>query len=61
LTSVENHDEIMKLLESLVADKEALRKSNVELQELLSESREALQVLQEEAGERMVSSPEDGV
>lgn len=60
LTSVEHHDEIMKLLESLVADKEALRKSNVELQELLSESREALQVLQEEAGERLVSSPEDG-
>jgi hypothetical protein len=51
----------MKLLESLVADKEALRKSNVELHELLSESREALQVLQEEAGERLVSSPEGGV
>jgi hypothetical protein len=48
----------MKLLESLVADKEALRKSNIELQELLSESREALQVLQEEAGERLASSPE---
>ena len=48
----------MKLLESLVADKEALRKSNVELQGLLSDSREALQVLQEEAGERLVSSPE---
>ncbi|KAF8506038.1 hypothetical protein F5888DRAFT_1839915 [Russula emetica] len=60
LTSVEHHDEIMKLLESAVADKEALRKSNVELQELLSESREALQVLQEEAGERLVSSPEGG-
>lgn len=61
LTSVEHHDEIMKLLVSLVADKDALRKSNVELQELLSESREALQVLQEEAGERLVSSPEGGV
>jgi len=46
----------MKLLESLVADKEALRKSNAELQDLLSESREALQALQEEAGERLVSS-----
>ena len=43
----------MKLLESLVADKEALRKSNVELQDLLSESRETLQALQEEAGERV--------
>ena len=41
-----------------MADKEALRKSNIELQELLSESREALQVLREEAGERLVSSPE---
>jgi hypothetical protein len=50
----------MKLLESLVADKEALRKSNVELQDLLSESREALQALQEEAGERLASSPEGG-
>jgi hypothetical protein len=44
-----------------VADKEALKKSNIELQELLSESREALQVLQEEAGERLASSPEGGV
>ena len=44
-----------------MADKEALRKSNVELQELLSESREALQVLQEESGGRLVSSPEGGV
>ena len=61
LTSVEHNDEIMKLLESLVTEKEALRKSNVELQELLSQSREALQVLQEEVGERLVSSPEDGV
>jgi hypothetical protein len=50
----------MKLLESLVADKEALRKSNIELQELLSDSREALQALQEEAGERLVSSLEGG-
>ena len=50
----------MKLLESLVADKEALRKSNVELQDLLSESREALQALQEEAGERLASSQQVG-
>ncbi len=41
-----------------MADKEALRKNNVELQELLSGSREALQVLQEEVGERLASSPE---
>ncbi len=58
---MEHHDETMKLLESLMADKEALRKSNVELQQLLSESREALQVLQEEAGERLVSFPERGM
>jgi hypothetical protein len=38
-----------------MADKEALRKSNVELQDLLSESREALQALQEEAAERLAS------
>jgi hypothetical protein len=44
-----------------VADKEALRKSNVELQDLLSESREALQALQEEAGERLASSQEAGL
>ncbi|KAI9508672.1 hypothetical protein F5148DRAFT_979510 [Russula earlei] len=56
LTSIEHHDEIMKLLESLVAEKEALRKSNVELHELLSESREALQTLQEER----LASPDDG-
>ncbi len=54
---MEQHDEVMKLLESLVADKEALEKSNAELQELLSESREALDALQEEAGERLASSP----
>jgi hypothetical protein len=50
----------MKLLESLVADKEALRKSNIELQDLLSESREALQALQEEADERLASRQEAG-
>ncbi|KAH8982398.1 hypothetical protein EDB92DRAFT_1952297 [Lactarius akahatsu] len=60
MTSMEQHDEVTKLLESLVADKEALEKSNAELQELLSESREALDALQEEAGERLVSSPGGG-
>ncbi|KAI9447748.1 hypothetical protein H4582DRAFT_1803065 [Lactarius indigo] len=60
LTSMEQHDEVTKLLESLVADKEALEKSNAELQELLSESREALDALHEEAGERLVSSPGSG-
>lgn len=57
---MEQHDEVMKLLESLVADKEALEKSNAELQVLLSESREALDALQEEAGERLASSPGSG-
>ncbi|KAI9467291.1 hypothetical protein BJY52DRAFT_1220021 [Lactarius psammicola] len=60
LTSMEQHDEVMKLLESLVADKEVLEKSNAELQELLSESREALDALKEEAGERLASSPGSG-
>ncbi|KAI0248670.1 hypothetical protein BJV78DRAFT_1284572 [Lactifluus subvellereus] len=59
-TSMEYHDEVMKLLESLVADKEALKKSNTELQELLSDSREAIHSLQEEAEERMASSPDGG-
>ena len=57
---MEQHDEVMKLLESLVADKEALEKSNAELQELLSASREALDALKEEAGERLASSPGNG-
>jgi hypothetical protein len=57
---MEQHDEVMKLLESLVADKEALEKSNAELQELLSASREALDTLKEEAGERLASSPVSG-
>jgi hypothetical protein len=58
---MEYHDQVMKLLESLVADKEVLKKSNTELQELLSESREAIHSLQEEAEERMASSPDGGV
>ena len=57
---MEQHDELMKLLESLVADKEALEKSNAELQELLSASREALDALKEEAEERLASSPGSG-
>ena len=57
---MEQHDELMKLLESLVADKEVLEKSNAELQELLSASREALDALKEEAEERLASSPGSG-
>lgn len=60
LTSMDQHDEVMKLLESLVADKEALEKSNTELQELLSASREALDALREEAGEHLAPSPGSG-
>ena len=60
MTSLEQHDEVMKLLETLVADKEALEKSNAELQELLSASREALDTLREEAGEHLASSPGSG-
>jgi hypothetical protein len=57
---MDQHDEVMKLLESLVADKEALEKSNTELQELLSASREALDALREEAGEHLAPSPGSG-
>ncbi|KAI0340880.1 hypothetical protein BDW22DRAFT_1430533 [Trametopsis cervina] len=45
-------DEITKVLESLVADNEALKHDNAELQNLLSEAREDLRVLQEEIDER---------
>jgi hypothetical protein len=57
---MDQHDEVMKLLESLVSDKEALEKSNAELQELLYASREALDALKEEAGEHPAPSPGSG-
>ncbi|OBZ70260.1 hypothetical protein A0H81_09758 [Grifola frondosa] len=44
--------EVTKVLESLVADNEALKRDNAELQNLLTETREDLRALQEEAEER---------
>ncbi|KAI0040645.1 hypothetical protein FA95DRAFT_1527426 [Auriscalpium vulgare] len=54
--SLAQHDEVTKILESLVADREVLKKSNVELQNLLSESRENLHALQEEVEESRAST-----
>ena len=50
--SLTEDDEVTKILQSLVADNEALQKSNVELQTLLADSRESIQALQQEAEER---------
>ncbi|KAI0355320.1 hypothetical protein OH77DRAFT_1424807 [Trametes cingulata] len=51
-TSTDQEAEITKVLESLVADNEALKHDNAELQNLLSVSREDLRTLQEELEER---------
>ncbi|ETW84224.1 hypothetical protein HETIRDRAFT_433142 [Heterobasidion irregulare TC 32-1] len=50
--SLTEDDEVTKILQSLVADNEALQKSNVELQTLLADSRESIQALQQEAEEQ---------
>ncbi|KAH9948736.1 hypothetical protein B0H21DRAFT_210945 [Amylocystis lapponica] len=47
--------EVTKVLESLVADNEALKRDNAELQNLLTESREDMHTLQEEVEERRAS------
>ncbi|KAI8982749.1 hypothetical protein BD414DRAFT_490998 [Trametes punicea] len=47
--------EVTKVLESLVADNEALKRDNAELQKLLSASREDLRSLQDELEERRAS------
>lgn len=50
------HDtEVTKVLESLVADNEALKRDNAELQNLLAAEREELHSLQEELEERRAS------
>ncbi|THH13571.1 hypothetical protein EW146_g6666 [Bondarzewia mesenterica] len=49
---LQKDSEITKVLESLVADNEALQKSNTELQKLLADSRESIHTLQEEAEEQ---------
>ncbi|KAG2073539.1 hypothetical protein BDR04DRAFT_1094446 [Suillus decipiens] len=49
--------EVMKVLESLVSDNEALKADNKELHKLLTESREDLQVLQSQVGENINFPP----
>ncbi|EED81094.1 predicted protein [Postia placenta Mad-698-R] len=44
--------EVTKILESLVADNEALKRDNAELQNMLAETREDVRALQEEVEER---------
>ncbi len=48
----ENNDEITRLLESLVADNEAIKRDNAELQNMLAESREDLKLAREELMEQ---------
>ncbi|KAI0796277.1 hypothetical protein BC629DRAFT_1504292 [Irpex lacteus] len=50
-------DEVTKVLESLVADNEALKHDNAELQNLLTEAREDLRVLREEVDEHRAETP----
>ena len=50
------HDsEVTKVLESLVADNEVLKRDNAELQNLLAQEREELRTMQEELEERRAS------
>ena len=54
--SLANNDEIMGILESLVADNETLVHSNTELQSMLADAREELHALQEEAEEHRAAT-----
>ncbi|KAI0797165.1 hypothetical protein C8Q75DRAFT_710843 [Abortiporus biennis] len=49
--------EVTKVLESLVADNEALKHDNAELQNMLTETREDIRALQEEVDERRADKP----
>ncbi|KAL1727570.1 hypothetical protein EV714DRAFT_253750 [Schizophyllum commune] len=51
------HEEMTKVLESLVSDNEILKRDNAELQRLLAESREDLHALQEELEEQKAAYP----
>lgn len=53
--SSEEESEVTKVLESLVADNEALKHENAELQNLLGETREDLRTLEEEVNEHRAS------
>ncbi|KAG6336482.1 hypothetical protein ID866_2596 [Astraeus odoratus] len=55
--SADEDTEVMKLLESLVSDNEALKTDNEELHKLLTESREELQTLQAQVEENSILPP----
>ncbi|KIL60960.1 hypothetical protein M378DRAFT_1059980 [Amanita muscaria Koide BX008] len=54
--SRDEHDELMKLMESLVTDNEMLKRDNAELQTLLADCREDVHALQEEVEEQRVNN-----
>lgn len=53
-------DELMKVLESLVKDNEALKRDSAEVQHLLTESREDYHALREEVEEQRANPPRSG-
>ncbi|KAG9317330.1 hypothetical protein JVU11DRAFT_1529 [Chiua virens] len=56
-SAAEENPEVINVIESLVADNEMLKSDNMELQKLLTESREDLQALQTEVGEQNIAPP----
>lgn len=56
-TTAADDSEVTKVLESLVADNEALKRDAAELQNILAETREDMRVLQEEIDERRAQDP----
>jgi hypothetical protein len=53
--------EVMKVLESLVADNENLKHDTAELQNLLADAREDVRTLQEEVEEHRAAVPSTGI
>jgi hypothetical protein len=53
--------EVMKVLESLVADNENLKRDTAELQNLLADAREDIRTLQEEIEEHRAAVPFTGM
>lgn len=56
-STAEQENEVMKVLESLVADNENLKRDNAELQNLLTEAREDVRTLTEEVEEHRAGMP----
>jgi len=54
---MDSHDEITRMLESLVQVNESLRQDNSELQQLLGDAREEFTSLQEEYEEHKANPP----